>query len=240
MRLYVNIDHVATLREARKTDEPDVVQAAAACERAGADGITFHLREDRRHIQDADVIALARSIRTVLNFELAKSAEIVRLAVKVKPFQATLVPEKRREITTEGGLALRRGDRRLRDAIARLQGAGIHVSLFIDPSLRTIDMARDLGAPAIEIHTGRYAHTWRRSDVALKELRRAAAHAKQIGLEVHAGHGLTYQNVQPVAAIPEIEELNIGHSIVSRSVFVGLAEAVREMRAVMDVARTRG
>lgn len=229
MRLYVNIDHVATLREARKTDEPDVVQAAAACERAGADGITFHLREDRRHIQDADVIALARSIRTVLNFELAKSAEIVRLAVKVKPFQATLVPEKRREITTEGGLALRRGDRRLRDAIARLQGAGIHVSLFIDPSLRTIDMARDLGAPAIEIHTGRYAHTWRRSDVALKELRRAAAHAKQIGLEVHAGHGLTYQNVQPVAAIPEIEELNIGHSIVSNAVFWGLEEAVRRM-----------
>jgi len=229
MRLYVNIDHVATLREARKTDEPDVVQAAAAAERAGADGITVHLREDRRHIQDADVTALARSVRTVLNLELGAHAEIVRIAARIKPFQATLVPEKRREITTEGGLALRKGDRRLAGAIARLTDAGIRVSLFIDPSLKTIDIAQALGVPAIELHTGRYAHTWRRGDTALKELRRAAAHAKQIGLAVHAGHGLTYQNVQPVAAIPEIEELNIGHSIVSNAVFWGLEEAVRRM-----------
>jgi len=229
MRLYVNIDHVATLREARKTDEPDVVQAAAAAERAGADGITVHLREDRRHIQDADVTALARSVRTVLNLELGAHAEIVRIAARIKPFQATLVPEKRREITTEGGLALRKGDRRLTGAIARLTDAGIRVSLFIDPSLKTIDIAQALGVPAIELHTGRYAHTWRRGDTALKELRRAAAHAKQIGLAVHAGHGLTYQNVQPVAAIPEIEELNIGHSIVSNAVFWGLEEAVRRM-----------
>ena len=231
MRLYVNIDHVATIREARKTDEPDPVQAAAAAERAGADGITVHLREDRRHIQDADVAALARSVRTVLNLELGAHAEIVRLATRLKPtpFQATLVPEKRQEITTEGGLALRKGDRRLKDAIARLQGAGIRVSLFIDPSLKTIDVARQLGVPAIEIHTGRYAHTWRRGDEALKELQRAATHAKQIGLAVHAGHGLTYQNVEPVAAIPEIEELNIGHSIVSNAVFWGLEEAVRRM-----------
>ena len=234
MRLYVNIDHVATLREARKTDEPDPVQAAAAAERAGADGITVHLREDRRHIQDADVTALARSVRTVLNLELGAHAEIVRLAARLKPFQATLVPEKRQEITTEGGLALRKGDRRLAGAIAKLRDAGIRVSLFIDPSVKTIDTARALGVPAIEIHTGRYARTWRRGDTALKELRRAATHAKQIGLAVHAGHGLTYQNVQPVAAIPEIEELNIGHSIVSNAVFWGLEEAVRRMKHLVQ------
>jgi pyridoxine 5-phosphate synthase len=237
MRLYVNIDHVATLREARRTDEPDPVQAAAACERGGADGITIHLREDRRHIQDGDVAALARSIRTVLNLELAASAEIVRIATRVTPFQATLVPEKRREITTEGGLALRRGDRRLRGAIATLQDAGIRVSLFIDPWRRAIDAARALGVPAIELHTGRYAHRWRRGPAALLELRRAAAHAKAIGLAVHAGHGLTYQNVQPVAAIPEIEELNIGHSIVSNAVYWGLEEAVRRMKMLVKTAR---
>ncbi len=238
MRLYVNIDHVATLREARKTDEPDPVQAAAAVERAGADGITVHLREDRRHIQDADVTALARSVRTVLNLELGAHAEIVRFATRLKPLplQATLVPEKRQEITTEGGLALRPGDRRLTGAIARLKDAGIRVSLFIDPSVRTIDIARQLGVPAIELHTGRYANASkgtasneRRRHKALNELRKAAAHAKRIGLAVHAGHGLTYQNVQPVAAIPEIEELNIGHSIVSNAVFWGIEEAVRRM-----------
>jgi pyridoxine 5-phosphate synthase len=238
MRLYVNIDHVATLREARKTDEPDPVQAAAAAERAGADGITVHLREDRRHIQDADVVALARSVRTVLNLELGAHDEIVRLAARIKPFQATLVPEKRQEITTEGGLALGIRDRRLRNAISRLQDAGIRVSLFIDPSRKTIDVAHQLGASAIELHTGRYAHTWRRGDAALKELRRAATHAKTIGLAVHAGHGLTYQNVQPVAAIPEIEELNIGHSIVSNAVFWGLEEAVRRMKELVTTSRT--
>ena len=237
MRLYVNIDHVATLREARKTDEPDPVRAADAAERAGADGITVHLREDRRHIQDRDVRALAASLRTVLNLELGANADIVRLATRIKPFQATLVPEKRQEITTEGGLALRKGDRRLQAAIARLQKAGIRVSLFIDPSLKTIDVARALGVPAIELHTGRYAHGWRRSDAALRELQRAAAHAKQLGLAVHAGHGLTYQNVQPVAAIPEIEELNIGHSIVSNAVFWGMEEAVRRMAQLVKAGR---
>ena len=237
MRLYVNIDHVATIREARKTDEPDPVQAAAAAERAGADGITVHLREDRRHIQDADVRALARRVRTVLNLELGANADIVRLATRIKPFQATLVPEKRQEITTEGGLALRTRDRRLRAAITQLQDAGIRVSLFIDPSLKTIDVARVLGVPAIELHTGRYAHSWRRGDAALKELARAAAHAKQIGLAVHAGHGLTYQNVQPVAAISDIEELNIGHSIVSNAVFWGMEEAVRRMAQLVKAGR---
>src|SRR6185503_2014444 len=170
MRLYVNIDHIATLREARKTDEPDPVQAAAECEQAGADGITVHLREARRHIQDADVKALAESVRTVLNLELGAHDEIVKLATRLKPFQATLVPEKRQEITTEGGLALRQGDRRVKGAIDKLQRAGIRVSLFIDPSLKTIDMASKLGVPAIELHTGRYARTWRKGDEALEEL----------------------------------------------------------------------
>jgi pyridoxine 5-phosphate synthase len=246
MRLYVNIDHVATIREARKTDEPDPVQAAAAAERAGADGITVHLREDRRHIQDADVTALARSVRTVLNLELGAHEKIVRLATRIRPFQATLVPEKRQEITTEGGLALRKGDRRLSSAIDTLKGAGIRVSLFIDPTLKTIDTAKALGVPAIEMHTGTYANASKgnaskgtpskgdasnekRRERALNELRKAAAHAKSIGLAVHAGHGLTYQNVEPVAAIPEIEELNIGHSIVSNAVFWGMEEAVRRM-----------
>jgi len=237
MRLYVNIDHIATLREARKTDEPDPLQAALECEQAGADGITVHLREDRRHIQDADVKALAENVHTVLNLELGAHDEIVKLAARIKPFQATLVPEKRQEITTEGGLALRRGDRRLKGAIDKLQRAGIRVSLFIDPALKTIDVARALGVPAIELHTGRYAHTWRKGDAALKELQRAATHARQLGLAVHAGHGLTYDNVQPVARIPEIEELNIGHSIVSNAVFWGLEEAVHRMKKLVIDAR---
>ncbi len=234
MRLYVNIDHVATLREARHTDEPDPVRAADAAERGGADGITVHLREDRRHIQDADVRALQASVRTVLNLELAAAAAIVRLAARVKPFQATLVPERRQEITTEGGLALSRRDRKIGTAVRELAAAGLRVSLFIDPDLATIDRAAALGVPAIELHTGRYARTWRTSGAALKALRRAAAHARTLGLAAHAGHGLTYQNVQPVAAIRDIEELNIGHSIVSNAVFWGMEAAVRRMRALVD------
>ena len=240
MRLYVNIDHVATLREARQTDEPDPLQAAAAAERGGADGITVHLREDRRHIQDADVVALARGVRTVVNLELGAHPDIVRIARRVRPFQATLVPERRREITTEGGLALRRGDRRLAAAIGGLQDAGIRVSLFIDPVRKTIDQARALGVPAIEIHTGQYANASNelRRNKAFKQVREAAAYARGLGLAVHAGHGLTYQNVQPVAAIPEIEELNIGHSIVSNAVFWGLEEAVRRMKQLVQDPRT--
>src|SRR6266581_7229215 len=237
MRLYVNIDHVATLREARKTDEPDPVRAAEAAERGGADGITVHLREDRRHIQDADVRALRERAHTVLNLELGASAEILRIACRFRPFQATLVPERRQEITTEGGLAVRRGDRRLADTIRRLSDARIRVSLFIGPDRTTISRAADLGVPAVELHTGRYAHTWHKSDRALDALRAAAAHAKARGLAVHAGHGLTYRNVQPVAAIPEIEELNIGHSIVSNAVFWGLEEAVRRMRKQIEGAQ---
>jgi len=243
MRLYVNIDHVATVREARRTDEPDPVAAAAAAERAGADGITVHLREDRRHIQDADVRALRAAVRTVLNLELGAASEIVQIARRLKPYQATLVPERRQEITTEGGLALggARGrwgaSRKIRGAIEQLTNAGVRVSLFIDPDLRTIDRAAALGVPAVELHTGRYAHTWRTSDAALRALRRAAAHARARGLAVHAGHGLTYANVQPVAAIPELEELNIGHSIVSNAIFLGMEEAVRRMRKLVDEAR---
>ena len=238
MRLYVNIDHVATLREARRTDEPDPVRAAAAAERAGADGITVHLREDRRHIQDADVRALAASVRTVLNLELGAAPEIARIAARIAPFQATLVPERRQEITTEGGLALQGPNRKKIGAAVRdLKRAGIRVSLFIDPDRATIDRAAELEVPAIELHTGRYARTWRKSDAALRALERAAAHARARGLAVHAGHGLTYENVQPVAAIPAIEELNIGHSIVSNAVFWGMEEAVRRMRQLVDEAR---
>jgi pyridoxine 5-phosphate synthase len=238
LRLYVNIDHVATIREARKTDEPDPVAAAALCEAAGADGITVHLREDRRHIQDHDVERLSRSVRTVLNLELATSADVVAVASRVRPYQATIVPERREEITTEGGLDLRRPGPALRDTIARLREAGSRVSLFIDPDPAAIDTARALGVPAVELHTGRYAHTWRKDDAALEQLRAAARHATDLGLAVHAGHGLTYLNVLPVASTPEIEELNIGHSIVSRAVLTGMDEAVRAMATLVHGART--
>ena len=237
MRLYVNIDHVATVREARRTTEPDPLLAAAAAERAGADGITVHLREDRRHIQDADVKALVKAVRTVLNLELAASDEIVRIACRLRPFQATLVPERRREITTEGGLAVGPHDRRLASTVKRLADAGIRVSLFIDPDPTAIERAAALGAAAVELHTGRYARTWDKNHRALDALRRAAALARRHGLAVHAGHGLTYQNVKPVAAIPEIEELNIGHSIVSNALYWGFEEAVRRMKQLVDEAR---
>ena len=231
-RLYINIDHVATVREARRTDEPDPVAAALLCQEAGADGITAHLREDRRHIQDRDVERLGTSVR-VFNLELATSPEVVTLACRVRPYQATLVPERREEITTEGGLDLSRPHPKLRETIRRLEEAGARVSLFIDPDLSTIDAAKDLGVPAVELHTGRYANSWRRGDTALEELRRAARHAADMGLFVHAGHGLTYANVKPVASIPEIEELNIGHSVVSRSIATGMGVAVAEMRQAM-------
>ncbi|MBI4420458.1 MAG: pyridoxine 5'-phosphate synthase [Gemmatimonadetes bacterium] len=244
MRLYVNVDHVATVRQARRTDEPDPVAAAALCEAAGADGITAHLREDRRHIQDQDVRRLAAAVKTVFNFELATVPEIVDLAVRLRPHQATLVPERRQEITTEGGLNLaaeaRRRGRPLARAADRLGNAGIRVSLFIDPDPAMIERAAGLGAVAVELHTGNYSNARPKDRPrALQRLRTAAVFARQAGLAVHAGHGLTYRNVQPVAAIPEIEELNIGHSIVSRSILVGIGEAVREMRALVDAARVR-
>ena len=238
-RLYINIDHVATLRQARRTVEPDPVLAAVECENAGADGITAHLREDRRHIQDDDVGRLKRTVRTVLNLEMACTAEMVAIAARLRPYQVTFVPERREEVTTEGGLDVTRDPQALKSAIDELATIGVRTSLFIDPDESAVRRSRDLGAVAIELHTGRYAHH-AMDPSALRALETAARVGHEIGLAVHAGHGLTTRNVGPVAAIPEIEELNIGHSIVSRSVFVGIAEAVREMRAVMDVARTRG
>lgn len=240
MRLYVNVDHVATLREARGGDEPDPIAAAAAAEAGGADGITVHLREDRRHIQDRDVRRLAARPGTMLNLELAAHPEIVRLACRLRPHQATLVPERRRELTTEGGLAVRPRDRRLADAIRRLSGAGIRVSLFIDPDRAAVARAAALAVPAVELHTGRYADApagSRRRAAALASLHRAAVQARALGLAVHAGHGLNYENVAAVAAVGEIEELNIGHSIVSHAVFWGMEDAVRRMRRLVDAAR---
>ena len=237
MRLYVNIDHAATVRQARRTDEPDPVRLAVLVEQAGADGITVHLREDRRHIQDRDVELLARTVRTVVNLELAAADEIVAIAERLKPHQATLVPERREEITTEGGLDCVAGAARIRAARARLAAAGVRTSLFISPDPPAVAAAAALAPVAIELHTGRYAESWRRGGAALAELAAAARQAQALGLAVHAGHGLTYENVGPVAALPGVEELNIGHSIISRAVFVGIERAVREMRERIDRAR---
>jgi len=235
-RLYVNIDHVATLRQARRGLEPDPVEAAAICEAAGADGITAHLREDRRHVQDADVEALATSVKTFFNLEAACADEMIAIALRIRPPQVTLVPEKREEITTEGGLDIIRESVRVAKAITALRDAGIRTSLFVDPSIEIARAAKDLGADAIELHTGDYAHHPARGEK-LEALASAAAEGASIGLAGHAGHGLTRGNVGPVAAIPEVEELNIGHSIVSRAVFIGLEQAVREIRSAMDAAR---
>ena len=235
-RLYVNVDHVATVRQARRGHEPDPVAAAALCERAGADGITAHLREDRRHIQDDDIERLAREVRTVLNLEMACADEMIAIAARLRPHQVTLVPERREEITTEGGLDVARDQGRLADGIARLSDAGIRTSLFVGPEPAAVERSRELGATAIELHTGQYAHD--PSDPrAIAALREAARLGTEIGLAVHAGHGLTVSNVGPVAAIPEVEELNIGHSVVSRALFLGMEEAVRELRRAMDRAR---
>jgi pyridoxine 5-phosphate synthase len=236
-RLYINVDHVATLRQARRTDEPDPFAAAAYCERAGADGITAHLREDRRHIQDDDITRLARGVTTVLNLEMGCTPEMLAIAERLGVYQVTLVPERREEITTEGGLALADGDSRIAAAVAHLAAAGIRTSLFIDADPRTIRHAHAAGAAAIELHTGRYANA-PRDPAPLRELREGARLGAELGLAVHAGHGLTLRNVGSVAAIPEIEELNIGHSIVSRALYVGIEEAVREMRQAMDAARS--
>jgi len=240
VRLYVNIDHVATVRQARRTDEPDPARAAVLAELGGADGITVHLREDRRHIQDRDVDLLVRTIRTPLNLELAAVSDVVELAVGWRPYQATLVPERREEVTTEGGLMLatEQARRDIGRAVERLRGAGIRTSLFIDPEEDAIRASADLGVEAIELHTGEYANTGgeKRAEQ-LRRLARAAALGRSLGLAVHAGHGLTYLNVGPIAAIQEVEELNIGHSIVSHAIFVGLERAVREMAEVMRRAR---
>src|SRR5947207_2067154 len=234
-RLYINIDHVATLRQARRGAQPDPIDAALACEAAGADGITAHLREDRRHIQDADVERLKKSVRTYFNLEMACVGEMLELARRLKPQQVTLVPERREEITTEGGLDITSEPSRIRNSIESLSDAGIRVSLFIDPTRAAVDQSKKLGVPAIELHTGSYSHQ-PDSEKTIEALRDSARRAADLGLAVHAGHGLTVRNVGPVAAIPEIEELNIGHSIISRALFVGLDRAVKEMREAMRAA----
>ena len=236
-RLYINIDHVATLRQARRGLEPDPVEAAVACEAAGADGITAHLREDRRHMQDADIERLKRSVSTYFNLEMACVAEMLELARRLKPQQVTLVPERREEITTEGGLDITSDPARIRNAIEALTDVGIRVSLFIDPTRSAVEQSKKLGVPAVELHTGSYSHRSDSKDT-IEALRDSARRGADLGLAIHAGHGLTVRNVAPVAAIPEIEELNIGHSIVSRSVFVGLERAVKEMHEAMRAARS--
>jgi pyridoxine 5-phosphate synthase len=235
-RLYVNIDHVATVRQARRSQEPDPVAAATLCEQAGADGITAHLREDRRHIQDDDIHRLAAAVTTLLNLECAITDDMLTLAETLRPAQVTLVPERREEITTEGGLDVIRHEAAVRDAVTRLKRLGIRTSLFIDPDASAVTLSHAVGAEAIELHTGAYAHA-PRDPATLRALREAAALGASLGLAVHAGHGLSVNNVGPVAAIPEIEELNIGHAIVGRAIFVGLDAAVREVRAAMDEAR---
>jgi len=239
MRLYVNIDHVATVRQARRTDEPDPVRAAVLAELGGAHGITVHLREDRRHIQDRDVRLLMETARTPVNLELAASSEILEVACQLRPVQATLVPENREEVTTEGGLNLGSGGNLgpLTEALGRLKTVGVRTSLFIDPDEESLRRSKELGADAVELHTGEYANAQGQArGLELERLAKVAGMGREMGLGVHAGHGLTYENVVPVAAIPEIEELNIGHSIISRAVLVGLERAVREMGALLEKA----
>jgi pyridoxine 5-phosphate synthase len=252
MRLHINIDHVATVRQARRTDEPDPVRAAVFAELGGADGITVHLREDRRHIQDRDVRLLMETVRTGVNLELATASDVLEIACELQPMEATLVPERREEITTEGGLALNDdvGRRRVESAVTRLREAGIRTSLFIAPDPHAIDTAHSLGADAVELHTGEFAEAWKLGTFTragllavaaeVERLRAAAARAREAGLSVHAGHGLTYENVARVAALQDIEELNIGHSVVSRALFVGMERAVRDMKDAIRAARAGG
>ncbi len=237
--LGVNIDHVATLRQARRGRYPDPVHAALAAEMAGADSITLHLREDRRHILDQDVRTARDLLKTHMNLEMAVTDEMISFASGVRPSDCCLVPEKRQEITTEGGLDVAGQVQRIKEATAALMGQGIRVSLFIDPDPAQIEAAAMAGAPVVELHTGAYAESHGSHQATeLQRLQAGARLAASLGITVHAGHGLHYHNVQPVAAIPEIVELNIGHSIISRAVFDGLTVAVREMKALMVAART--
>lgn len=238
LRLGVNIDHVATIRNARGGLYPDPIRAALVAQEAGADGITAHLREDRRHIIDEDIAHLIGAIALPLNMEMAATEEMVALALKHRPHAACIVPERREEVTTEGGLDAAGQHNHLKPLIARLGEAGIRVSLFIEPDPRQIEAAMHLGAPVVEFHTGRYAHAEGEAQAAeLSRLADAAALAAKNGIEPHAGHGLTYDNVQPVAAIPQLAELNIGHFLIGEAIFTGLDASVRRMRALMDEAR---
>lgn len=237
-KLGVNIDHVATLRQARKGAEPDTLIAAAVCEMAGAHGITVHLREDRRHIQDADVLLLRKHVRTKLNLEMADVDSIVHFALGLLPDQATLVPEKRQEVTTEGGLDVVKNLKSLKRTVKALANSSITVSLFVDPDLKQIEACAETGAHFIELHTGAYANARRESKVQseLNALINAAAAATKLGLRVNAGHGINYHNARDLLKIPKLEEVNIGHSIISRAVFVGLDKAVREMAALLEAS----
>jgi pyridoxine 5-phosphate synthase len=245
LRLGINIDHVATVRNARGGNVPDPVRAALLAIEAGADGITAHLREDRRHITDDDIARLKVAISEPLNFEMAATAEMVAIALRTRPHACCLVPEKREERTTEGGLDVVKWHGSLKPMIDELKASGSRVSLFIEPDVRAIDAAAVLGAPVVELHTGTYCHAVAdgHADKARHELRRiadAAKHAAAAGIEVHAGHGLTFESVKPVAALPEIIELNIGHFLVGEAIFVGFAAAIQRMRALMDEARAEG
>ncbi|MBI1976139.1 MAG: pyridoxine 5'-phosphate synthase [Candidatus Omnitrophica bacterium] len=235
MKLGVNIDHIATVRQARGGREPDPVQAALLCESSGADSIVAHLREDRRHIQDDDVQRLRERLGVRFNLEMSIAPEVMRVAQKIRPDQATLVPEKRRELTTEGGLAVARHEKKIGLAVKRLRKKGIVVSLFIEPDQRNIHAARRIGAEFVEFHTGGYALAATKGlrDRKLEELREGVFYARSLRLGVNAGHGLNYLNVRPIAQIKEIEELNIGHAIISRAVLVGISQAVREMKALI-------
>ncbi|WP_036771387.1 pyridoxine 5'-phosphate synthase [Photorhabdus australis] len=237
--LGVNIDHIATVRNARGTNYPDPVQAAFVAEQAGADGITIHLREDRRHITDRDVELLSQTIQTRMNLEMAVTDEMVDIACRIKPEFCCLVPEKRQEVTTEGGLDVVGQKNKIMVAVKRLSEAGILVSLFIDADHQQIDAAREVGAPFIEIHTGAYADAENEieQEKEFQRIKKAATYAADIGLTVNAGHGLTYHNVQRIAALPEIYELNIGHAIIGRAVFSGLTAAVADMKTQMRKAR---
>ena len=235
VKLGVNIDHVATLRQARREQDPDPILAARICEQSGADSIVAHLREDRRHIQDRDILVLRKTIKTRFNLEMSIATNIVDIACAIKPDQATLVPERRQEITTEGGLDIIKNFRRLKQACARLQKQGITVSLFITPDKKQIKATRDLGVEMIELHTGRYARAFadRNGAQEFKRIAAMTAYARKLGLTVNAGHGLNYDNVRPVARIAGMQELNIGHSIICRALFTGLDKAVKEMKCLI-------
>lgn len=237
LRLGVNIDHVATVRQARGIDIPDPLEAALLAEKGGADGITVHLREDRRHIQERDVRRLREQVRTKLNLEMAVTAEMLRLAVLLRPDDSCLVPERREELTTEGGLDVLAQKAKVEEAVKRLQGEGIRVSLFVDPRKEQIEASRDVGALAVEIHTGRYCNAMGDRTREIEEVIAAASLARRLELEVHGGHGLNRENVRSIARIPEIVELNIGHSIVARAIMVGMEQAVREMKEILIKSR---
>jgi pyridoxine 5-phosphate synthase len=238
LRLGVNIDHVATIRNARGGDHPDPVRAAEIVARCGGDGITAHLREDRRHIRDDDLRRIQAATDLPLNLEMAATEEMLAIALAHKPHAACIVPEKREEVTTEGGLDAAGQHNRLQPIVSRLADAGIRVSLFIEASERQLEAALRLGAPVVEFHTGEYAHAEGQSvSVELKRIADMAALAAKNGIEPHAGHGLTYENVQPIAAIPQLAELNIGHYLIGEAIFVGLEPAVTRMRELMDLAR---